>query len=78
LNIYRFNILPDVLVIITGVGGYREELFDVDVGIVVVVGGDVKAIDGICVVCAVVIIDDDDIQPLIDVIHSFISMSSLA
>jgi hypothetical protein len=78
LNIYRFNILPDVLVIITGVGGYRVELFDVDVGIDVV-GGDVKAIDGICVVCAVVIIDDDDdIQPLIDVIHSFISMSSLA
>jgi hypothetical protein len=67
-------------VIIIGVGGCRGELVD-DEDEAIVVGGDVKAIDGICVIGAVVVlvmVDVEEIQLFIDVIHSFISISSLA
>jgi hypothetical protein len=67
-------------VIIVGIGGCRGELVD-DEDETIVVGGDVKAIDGIYVIPAVVVlvvVDIEEIQLFIDVIHSFISISSLA
>ena len=76
--------LPDVLVVIIGtccavavaVVGCLGELADDDVD--KPVGGDVKATDGICVVVDVIIVDNDEIQVLIDEIHSFMSCSSRA
>ncbi|CAF3989697.1 unnamed protein product, partial [Rotaria sp. Silwood1] len=48
----------------------------------IVVGGDAKATDGICVVYVVGVLviddDDDDIELCIAIIHSFIAILSLA
>ncbi|CAF4967200.1 unnamed protein product, partial [Rotaria sp. Silwood1] len=46
----------------------------------IVVGGDAKETDGICVayVVGVLVIDDDDIELCIAIIHSFIAILSLA
>ena len=70
-------LLPDELVVIAGTccWGCLGLLDDDDEA--KPVGGDVKAIEGICAV-EVMIVDSDEIQLLIDVIQSFISGSSFA